>query len=84
MAFDWMTPKVSPEFAKKIASRFDEAGRDEIEQRARLLARLGFDRNTVVGMIQRRITWEFELSKLPGFYKDIAKITDRVFRRDSR
>ena len=79
MAFDWMCPEVNKTFVKKLAPRFLEMQHREIEERARLLHGLKFDRDAAVARIQRNIAWEFELTKLPAFYKDVPKIVDRVY-----
>jgi hypothetical protein len=79
MPFDWMCNKVNPAFRKKIANRFVEMHLTEIEQRARLLMNLRFRREAAIRAIQRNIAWEFELSKLPAFHKDVSKIVDRVY-----
>lgn len=79
MPFDWMCPKENPDFKAKIANRFVEMHLLEIEQRARLLRNLNFDRDAAVKAIQRNIAWEFELSKIPAFYKDVPRIVDKVY-----
>ena len=84
MPFDWMTPERNETFAKKIAGRFEEMLRVEVEQRARLLMNLGFARDAVVKRLQDRVKWDFETSKVPAFFKEVAAIVDRVFGREHR
>lgn len=82
MPFDWLHPKKSVAFAEKISGRFAEMHVREIEQRARLLNNLKFDRDRSIRRIQDNIAWEFELSVIPSFYKDVPTIVDRVYRRE--
>ncbi len=81
MPFDWMHPRIPEEFAKKIAPRFEEMHLREIEQRARLLFNLRYDRKRVVRRIQDNIEWDFELSKVPAFFEEVPRIVDRVYGR---
>jgi len=84
MPFDWMYPKRHETFVKKIAGRFDEMLRLEVEQRARLLMNLGVTRDAVVKRLQDRVKWDFEMSKAPPLLKEVASIVDRVFGREHR
>jgi hypothetical protein len=79
-SFDWWCPKVNPSFQEKVAGRFAEAGRREIEERARLLMHLKFDAATAASRIRDRIAWEFELSKMPAFAAEVDAIVERVYR----
>ena len=80
MPFDWVMNKQNPAFVKKIAPRFGEMHRREIEQRAKLLFNLKFNRDAAVARIKAKIAWEFELSRLPKFHKEVGAIVDRVYR----
>ena len=84
MPFDWMCSKVNPAFRKKLANRFTEMHLVEIEQRARMLLNLRVARDAAVRKIQRNIAWEFELTKLPAFHKEVPKIVDRVYRTSGK
>jgi len=81
MPFDWMCVRIPEDFAKKIEPRFEQMHLREIEQRARLLYNLRYDRKTAIRRIQDNIAWDFELSKIPSFYKEVPRIVDRVFHR---
>jgi len=82
--FDWMEPGIPADFTKKMASRFNETGIAEIECRARLLHGLKYPKDRAIKRIQDNIAWDFELSKLPAFYKEIGAIVDRVYKHESK
>lgn len=84
MPFDWMKPYVNKEFCKKLKGRTDELGHNEIEQRARLLFSLNFSKAQVIKRISENIAWEYELSVLPAFHKDVKEIVECVFKREAR
>lgn len=81
MPFDWMYAKIPEAFLKKIEPRFEEMHLREVEQRARLLFNLQYDRERAVRRIQDNIEWDFELSKVPSFINDVPRIVDRVYGR---
>ena len=83
-AFDWWIPEVPAEFKQKLAPRFDEAGRAEIEYRARLLLNLRVSRDAAVRRIRDNLAWDFELSKLPAFAGEVPAIVDRVYQAAPR
>lgn len=80
MPFDWMHPKIPEEFKKKIENRFYEMHMREIEQRARLLCNLKYEKERAIKRIQDNIAWEFELSRLPDFYDEVPKVVERVYK----
>lgn len=82
--FEWWCSSVPKEFQKKLSTRFEEAGRAEIEYRARLFHNLGTPRDRAVRRIQDNVAWDFELSKIPAFAKEIPAIVDRVYQRKPR
>lgn len=84
MPFDWMIPKRNEDFVKTFEGRFEMALRAEIDQRALLLMNLGFSRDVVVKRLQDRVKWDFEMTKVPPLFKEVASIVDRVYRRDRR
>lgn len=84
MPFDWMQPKVNADFSRKIAGRFNEMHLVEIEQRACLLHRLRFDGKKAAKRIRDNIEWEFELSKVPAFARQVKSIVDRVYKRKAQ
>lgn len=81
MPFDWMHPRIPLEFIRKIEPRFEEMHLREIEQRARLLFNLRYDRALAVRRIQDNIRWDFELSKVPTFIEEVPRIVDQVYGR---
>lgn len=83
MPFDWMRPKIPEAFRRKIAPRFEEMHLKEIEQRARLLFNLRYDKNRTIRRIQDNIAWDFELSEIPDFYEEVPRIVERVYGRKS-
>ncbi len=84
MPFDYMIPKVNRQFLKKLEGRPQELGRLEVEQRANLFCRLNYPRAYAVRRIMDNIAWEFELSKLPAFHKEVREIVDGVYKNASR
>jgi len=84
MQFDYMIPKVSRHFLKKLEGRAVELGRAEIEQRARMLCRLNFPKAQAVRRISDNIAWEYELSTLPPFFKEVREIVESVYKSSNR
>ena len=84
MPFDWMEPKIPDDFKEKIKPRFREMHLREIEQRARLLFNLRYDKERAIRRIQNNIAWDFELSRIPDFYDEVPKIVERVYARRSK
>lgn len=84
MPFIWMKPKIPDAFKQKIANRFREMHIREIEQRARLLFNLQYDKDHAIRRIQERIAWEFELSSIPDFYYEVPEIVERVYKHEQR
>lgn len=52
---------------------------EEIAQRGRILRELHFSREDTQRRIEMEIAWEYELSQLPPFYKQIKEIIDRLY-----
>jgi len=84
MQFDWMVPKVNRQFLKRIEGRPVELGRLEIEQRARLLFRLNYTKAQAVKRISDNIAWEYELSTLPAFHREVREIVEGVYKNTPR
>ncbi len=79
MPFDWYHPIIPKTFQEKIKDRFHEAYIAETRFRARLFFNLGYSRQYAVKRIQENLAWEFELSKVPGFYDEIPKVVSEVY-----
>lgn len=81
MPFQWLHPKIPEDFRKKIEPRFREMHLREIEQRARLLFNLRYDRERAIKRIQQNIEWDFELSQVPDFINEVPHIVNRIYGR---
>ena len=77
MSFPWYEPK-----RKKIDSaRRDEVLRQELEDRAALLCRLGYSKQRTKARLKANVQWDYELHGKARHDKDIDKIVEAVFRR---
>ena len=79
MPFDWYHPEIPKAFQEKIRDRFHEAYIEETRFRAHLFLNLGYSKQYATKRIQENLTWEFELSTVPGFSKEIPKIVAEVY-----
>lgn len=79
MPFNWYYSTVPEEFQIKLKNRFHEAYIEETRSRARLFLNLGYSQEYATKRIQANLAWEFELSKVPDFYKEIPKIVSEVY-----
>jgi len=84
MPFDWMHPKVPTRFNKKMSGRFEDMHVVEIRHRARLLYNLHYTKKFAVKRISDNIRWEFELSLVPAFIKQVPKIVEGIYGRRHR
>ncbi len=80
MQFDYMICRVNRQFLKKLESRPAELGRAEIEQRARLLLRLNYTKAQAIRRISDNIAWEYELSTVPPFGREVRDIVESVYK----
>jgi hypothetical protein len=84
MTFDWWCPEVNPAVVARNPARFRATVLAELEQRARLLFDLKYDRDRAVRRLRDNLAWEFELSKLPGFADEVEKLVDAVYKRRAK
>lgn len=84
MTFEWWNPEVNPVVAARNPSRLRDAFLAELDQRARMLFHLKYDRDRAVRRLRDNLEWEFELSKLPGFADEVEKRVDAVFKRRAK
>jgi hypothetical protein len=85
MPFDWY--RSGPNAAK--ASGKHVAGRDrmyvtELEEKAAMLLRLGYDREHAKMRLRANVSWEFELHRKPALAARIDQIVEAVYSRGGR
>ena len=80
MAFTWYESTVPVDVASD-ATRLLKMHRQEIEARAALLMRLGWDEATVVDRCRRALEWEFELAAEKPLLRDVEVLVRAVFSR---
>lgn len=80
MSFPWLEVKRPPSSATTSATR-DEMYRQEVEDRASLLFRLGFSKERAKARLRANVGWDFELHGRPRHAVDIDRIVDAVYRR---
>jgi hypothetical protein len=78
--FDWMTTSQR----KHNNQRRDEMYRRELEERASLLFRLGYNAKRAKARLAANVAWDFELHGRPRHAADVDKIVDAVYRRGGR
>jgi hypothetical protein len=77
--FDWMVAKRNPEVARAQRARREAMYRTEIEDRAALLARLGYTKDGARARLQANVRWDFPGPGGPVTAADVDAIVDRVF-----
>jgi hypothetical protein len=77
--FDWMVAKRNPEAARAQKARRDAMYRIELEDRAGLLSRLGYSKESARTRLQANVRWDFEGGKGAVAAGDVDAIIDRVF-----
>jgi hypothetical protein len=78
--FDYLqTPKRRPNNQRR-----DEMYRSELEERAAMLFRLGYNIKRAKARLHANIAWDFELHGRPRHAADVDKIVDAVYRRGGR
>jgi hypothetical protein len=80
MTFPWYEPKRRLPTSADAARR-DEVLRQELEDRAALLFRLGYAKPRAKARLKANVQWDYELRGKPRHEKDIDKIVDAVYRR---
>jgi len=84
MTFPWYEPnrpKISPEAS---AHKRDEAIKQDLEDRASLLFRLGYSKDRAKARLRANVRWECELNGKPRSVeseREIDKLVDAVWRR---
>jgi hypothetical protein len=53
----------------------------ELEERAALLYRLGYDRARTLARLRANVQWDFELQRVPKFAARLEGIVDAVYAR---
>ncbi len=61
------------------AEKYTRMHVEEIAQRGKILRDLHFSKEDTQRRIEMEIAWEYELSQLPLFYKQIKEIIDRLY-----
>ncbi|MBM4387030.1 MAG: hypothetical protein FJ088_04785 [Deltaproteobacteria bacterium] len=79
MPFDYLHPNIPGDFMNKIKTRFVEMHLREIRERAHLLRNLRYSKDRAASRIKNNIAWEFELSKIPSFIKEVDRLVSEVY-----
>ncbi len=61
------------------AEKYNRMHVEEIAERGKILRELHLSREDTQRRIEMEIAWEYELSQLPPFYKQIKEIIDRLY-----
>jgi len=75
--FPWHNPRRPPRDDKKRAAMY----RQDLEERALLLLRMGRTPKQVKARLQANVAWEFELHARPKHLAEIDKIVDAAVKR---
>lgn len=79
MPFEWYHPVIPEEFKTKLKNRFYEAYVEETRFRAKMFLNLGYSQEYATKRIQANITWEFEMSTVPEFAREIPDIVAEIY-----
>jgi hypothetical protein len=77
--FDWLEAKRNPDVARAQKARREAMIRQELEERAALLHRLGHAKDVVRARLTANLRWDFEGVEAPLEASDVDAIIDRVF-----
>jgi|SRR6267142_155230 len=77
--FDWMVAKRNPEVARAQKARREAMYRTELEERAGLLSRLGYSKESARARLQANARWDSGGGSGPVAAGDVDAIVDRVF-----
>lgn len=58
--------------------------RKEIEERAALLLRLGYEARDVKARLHKSVDWDFDLQDVPDHAAEVDRIVDDVFKRNQK
>ncbi len=84
MPFDWMHPTLPKEIRAQEASRAAEMYARETEERAALLQRLGYDKDSARTRLRANARWDWEGSgraKVAAKVDEVDEAIGRVFAR---
>jgi hypothetical protein len=82
--FDWMVPKRNPAVARAQTARRADMYRAELEDRAALLSRLGYAKDTARARLRANLRWDFEGREAPLSVADVDTIVERAFGGTSK
>lgn len=77
--FDWMVAKRNPEIARAQKARREAMYRTELEDRAGLLHRLGYAKESARTRLRGNASWDFPDGKGPVTAADVDAIIERAF-----
>jgi hypothetical protein len=77
--FDWMVAKRNPEVARAQRARREAMYRTELEERAALLARLGYGKDAARARLQANLKWDFPDGAGPLPATEVDAIVERIF-----
>ena len=77
--FDWMVARRNPEVTRSQNARREAMYRTELEDRAALLHRLGYAKDSTRARLQANARWDFEAGDGPVTAAHIDAIVDRVY-----
>ena len=76
-----MEPKVGKAVRTRASARTREAGRRELQERARILMNLGYSRAAATARCKRTLEWEHDLGQGTGLAGDVDAIVREVYDR---
>ena len=77
--FDWLEPRRNPERGKVEKARREAMYRGELEERAALLQRLGYDKGRTRARLAANLAWDFPAGARPLDDGALDAIVDRLF-----
>lgn len=77
--FDWLETKRNPDVARAQKARREGTYRQEMEERAALLQRLGQPKEVARTRLSSNLRWDFEGREAPFKASDIDAIVERVY-----
>jgi hypothetical protein len=81
--FEWMDPRRNPDRGKIDKARREAMYRGEIEERAALLHRLGYDKGKARARLAANLAWDFPDGKAPVDGAALDAIVDKLFNGTS-
>jgi hypothetical protein len=79
MSFTWWEPKRP----RPVPGRREAMYRRELEERARLLCRLGYPAKQAKARLSAYVAWDFDPFGLPRHAGDVDRIVDAAYQRQS-